>query len=204
MVEAIRDGSQLRFRQRRGPCFANGAPNGVDSALARHFALRVTITMLERHQTVAAFVAAAAIADCRNGADTLLCRRRERADVSQRQRAHGTEPGRDDPHDPTTSAPRPSAKVGFFTTDGKVDAQPLLLSGVPDSRPGDAQRLFTSRPNTTAVYAFDSDSRAVAVAPSRCSAPAKSPATAGTARRSCPRSASRPHRSSTRRVVRTA
>ena len=51
-------------------------------------------------------------------------------------------------------------KTGFFTTDGKVDAQPLLLSGVGIPGVGTRNVLYVATEHDS-VYAFDSDSGAV-------------------------------------------
>jgi len=50
-------------------------------------------------------------------------------------------------------------KVGFFATDGKVDAQPLLLPGVPVAGQGTHNVVFVVTEHDS-VYAFDSDSGA--------------------------------------------
>jgi outer membrane protein assembly factor BamB len=51
-------------------------------------------------------------------------------------------------------------KVGVFPTDGKVDAQPLLLSGVPIAGQGTHNIVYVATEHDS-VYAFDSDSGAV-------------------------------------------
>jgi hypothetical protein len=51
-------------------------------------------------------------------------------------------------------------KVGFFATDGKVDAQPLLLPGVPIAGQGTHNVVFAVTEHDS-VYAFDSDSGAI-------------------------------------------
>ncbi|HEY2149500.1 MAG TPA: hypothetical protein VGH34_01760 [Vicinamibacterales bacterium] len=61
---------------------------------------------------------------------------------------------------PPTVSSSSFGKIGFFTTDGKVDAQPLLLSGVAIPGVGTRNVLYVVTENDT-IYAFDSDSGAV-------------------------------------------
>ena len=101
---------------------------------------------------------------------------------------------------PDTVSVSSFGKVGFLTTDGKVDAQPLLLPDVPIPGQGTHNVVYVVTEHDS-VYAFDSDSGAVLW---RISTLEKSRAMAGTALRSYPRSALPQHLSSTRRVGRTA
>jgi hypothetical protein len=61
---------------------------------------------------------------------------------------------------PATVSVAGFGKVGFFPTDGKVDAQPLLLSGVPIPGQGTHNVAYVATEHDS-VYAFDSDSGAV-------------------------------------------
>ncbi len=61
---------------------------------------------------------------------------------------------------PATVTSSSFGKIGFFATDGKVDAQPLLLSGVAIPGVGTRNVLYVVTENDT-IYAFDSDSGAV-------------------------------------------
>jgi hypothetical protein len=61
---------------------------------------------------------------------------------------------------PATVSMSTFGKVGFFTTDGKVDAQPLYLSGVPIPGRGTHNVLYVATEHDT-VYAFDADSGTV-------------------------------------------
>jgi hypothetical protein len=61
---------------------------------------------------------------------------------------------------PVTVSAAGFGKVGFFPTDGKVDAQPLLLSGVPIPGQGTHNVAYVATEHDS-VYAFDSDSGAV-------------------------------------------
>src|SRR5579864_3961573 len=51
-------------------------------------------------------------------------------------------------------------KIGFFAVDGKVDAQPLLLSGVPIAGQGSHNVLYVATEHDS-VYAIDSNTGAV-------------------------------------------
>jgi hypothetical protein len=61
---------------------------------------------------------------------------------------------------PATVSVSTFGKVGFFAVDGKVDAQPLLLSGVPIAGQGTHNVVYVATEHDS-VYAFDSDSGAV-------------------------------------------
>ena len=61
---------------------------------------------------------------------------------------------------PATVTVATFGKVGFFTVDGKVDAQPLMLSGVPIAGQGTHNVLYVATEHDS-VYAFDSTSGAV-------------------------------------------
>jgi hypothetical protein len=61
---------------------------------------------------------------------------------------------------PATVTSATFGKVGFFPSDGKVDAQPLLLSGVPIAGQGTHNVVYAVTEHDS-VYAFDSDSGAV-------------------------------------------
>ena len=61
---------------------------------------------------------------------------------------------------PDTVSVSSFGKVGFFTTDGKVDAQPLLLPDVPIPGQGTHNVVYVVTEHDS-VYAFDSDSGAV-------------------------------------------
>ena len=50
-------------------------------------------------------------------------------------------------------------KVGFFPTDGKVDAQPLFLAGVAIPGQGIHNVLYVATEHDS-VYAFDADTGA--------------------------------------------
>ncbi len=91
-------------------------------------------------------------------------------------------------------------KVGFYSVDGKVDAQPLYLSALAIPGQGTHNVLYVATEHDS-VYAFDADTGAVLWRTSRCSARAKRRATAEAARRSCPKSASPRRRSSIDRAV---
>ena len=61
---------------------------------------------------------------------------------------------------PATVSVSTFGKIGFFTVDGKVDAQPLLLAGVPIAGQGTHNVLYVATEHDS-VYALDSDSGAV-------------------------------------------
>jgi hypothetical protein len=61
---------------------------------------------------------------------------------------------------PATVSVSTFGKVGFFPVDGKVDAQPLLLSGVPIAGQGTHNAVYVATEHDS-VYAFDPDSGAV-------------------------------------------
>ena len=61
---------------------------------------------------------------------------------------------------PATVSVSTFGKVGFFAVDGKVDAQPLLLSGVAIAGQGTHNVVYVATEHDS-VYAFDSDSGAV-------------------------------------------
>ena len=61
---------------------------------------------------------------------------------------------------PATVGVSTFGKVGFFPVDGKVDGQPLLLSGVPIAGQGNHNVVYVATEHDS-VYAFDSDSGAV-------------------------------------------
>jgi len=61
---------------------------------------------------------------------------------------------------PATVSASTFGKVGFFPVDGKVDAQPLMLSGVAIAGQGTHNVVYVATEHDS-VYAFDSDSGAV-------------------------------------------
>ena len=61
---------------------------------------------------------------------------------------------------PATVSVSTFGKVGFFPVDGKVDAQPLLLSGVPIAGQGTHNVVYVATEHDS-VYAFDADTGAV-------------------------------------------
>jgi hypothetical protein len=61
---------------------------------------------------------------------------------------------------PATVSASTFGKVGFFPADGKVDAQPLMLSGVPIAGQGTHNVVYVATEHDS-VYALDSDSGAV-------------------------------------------
>ena len=61
---------------------------------------------------------------------------------------------------PTTVNVATFGKVGFFSVDGKVEAQPLVLSGVPIAGQGTHNLLYVATEHDS-VYTFDTDSGAV-------------------------------------------
>jgi hypothetical protein len=114
--------------------------------------------MFERHQTVA-FVAAAAIGIIGTartlsslGGTSVLTYHNDNARTGQNLAEAILRPD-------TVSAST-FGKVGFFTTDGKVDAQPLFLPNVQIAGQG-AHNVAYVVTEHGSVYAFDSDSGAV-------------------------------------------
>ena len=117
-----------------------------------------TITMFERHQTVA-FVAAAAIAIVGTvrtlssvGGASVLTYHNDNARTGQNLAETILRP------DNVSAAT--FGKAGFFTTDGRVDGQPLLLPDVPISGQGTHNVVYVVTEHDS-VYAFDTESGAV-------------------------------------------
>jgi len=115
-------------------------------------------TMFERNQTVA-FVAAAAIAIVGTvrtlssvGGSSVLTYHNDNARTGQNLAETILRP------DNVSAAT--FGKAGFFTTDGKVDAQPLLLPDVPIPGQGTHNVVYVVTEHDS-VYAFDAESGAV-------------------------------------------